>query len=103
MRLLVRERRADESLGGIDERAIVNRTEPTVGGGVKYRKFWGGKKELGGSWSSMYKGQTISGYGKIPKAWNPFKFVIDIVKKPFEWVADGVSTVAGWIGDCAKS
>ena len=65
-------------------------------------KFWGGKKELGGSWSSMYKGQTISGYGKIPKAWNPFKFVIDIVKKPFEWVADGVSTVAGWIGDAIE-
>ena len=65
-------------------------------------KFWGGKKELGGSWSSMYKGQTISGYGKIPKAWNPFKFVIDIVKKPFEWVAEGVSTVAGWVGDAIE-
>ena len=64
-------------------------------------KFWGGKKEVGGSLSSTYKGQTISGYGKIPKA-NFLKGFIDFVKKPFEWVADGVSTVAGWIGDAIE-
>ncbi len=62
-------------------------------------KFWGGKKEMGGSWSSMYKGQTISGYGKIPQAWNPFKAVFDIVKKPFEWVGDIVGGVVNFAGD----
>ena len=65
-------------------------------------KFWGGKKEMGGSWSSMYKGQTVSGYGKIPQAWNPFKAVFDIVKKPFEWIGKGVETVVGWVGDAIE-
>lgn len=63
-------------------------------------KFWGGKKEVGGSLSSTYKGQTISGYGKIELHF--FKGFIDLIKKPFEWVADGVSTVAGWIGDAIE-
>ena len=61
-------------------------------------KFWGGNKQTGGSLSSGGKGQTISGYGKVPKA-NWFKGIIDFVTKPVKWLADGVSTVAGWIGD----